>query len=109
MVAVNAKNIGQFVVANADKRSRLQTDESRLYPALGTTFAAHETVNHGAKEYARGKGDGLVTINTAESYFGVFKRGMVGVFQHCGESHEVGSARRTHPKSWRAACAAMTR
>ena len=34
-------------------------------------------------EYARGD----VTTNTVEGYFGVFKRRMVGVYQHCGEKH----------------------
>ena len=64
-------------------KSRLHTDESNLYPAIGTEFAKHETVNHGAKEYARGE----VTTNSVEGFFGVFKRGMVGVYQHCGEQH----------------------
>jgi hypothetical protein len=40
-------------------------------------------VNHAAKEYARGD----VTTNTVEGFFGVFKRGMVGTYQHCGEQH----------------------
>jgi hypothetical protein len=30
---------------------------------------------------------GDVTTNTVEGFFGVFKRGMVGVYQHCGEQH----------------------
>ena len=59
------------------------TDESKLYGTLGKEFASHETVNHAAKEYARDD----VNSNTAEGYFGVFKRGMVGVYQHCGEQH----------------------
>ena len=50
---------------------------------MGTEFAKHETVNHGAKEYARGD----VTTNSVEGFFGIFKRGMVGVYQHCGEQH----------------------
>jgi hypothetical protein len=83
MAHVTAKNIGAFMAKNADLKSRLNTDESRLYPSLGKDFASHETVNHGAKEYARGD----VNINTAEGMFGVFKRGMVGVYQHCGEQH----------------------
>ncbi len=65
------------------RKSRLHTDESRLYTETGEEFATHETVNHGAKEYARGD----VTTNTVENLFGVFKRGMVGVYQHCGEQH----------------------
>ena len=40
-------------------------------------------MHHAAKEYARGD----VTTNTVEGFFGVFKRGMNGVYQHCGEQH----------------------
>jgi transposase-like protein len=83
MGTVTSKNIGNFMSKNVDLKSRLQTDESRLYDNLGKDFASHETVNHGAKEYVRGD----VTTNTVEGFFGVFKRGMVGVYQHCGEQH----------------------
>ena len=44
-------------------RSRLHTDESQLYETLGAEFAKHETVNHSAKEYARGD----VTTNTLKA------------------------------------------
>ena len=44
-------------------------------------------MNHGAKEYARGKGPDLVTTNSVEGFFGIFERGMIGVYQHCGEQH----------------------
>ena len=64
-------------------RDRLHTDESKLYHEVGKEFAAHETVKHSAKEYARGD----VTTNTVEGYFSVFKRGMRGVYQHCSEKH----------------------
>jgi hypothetical protein len=30
---------------------------------------------------------GDVTTNTVEGFFGVLKRGMKGVYQHCGEQH----------------------
>src|ERR1019366_5252602 len=83
MAHVTAKNIGAFMAKNVDLKSRLNTDESRLYPSLGKDFASHETVNHSAKEYARGD----VNINTAEGMFSVFKRGMFGTYQHCGEQH----------------------
>ena len=83
MNTVNAKNMRDFIMPNADTRSRLHTDESRLYPTLGKQFAAHETVNHAAKEYARGD----VNSNSVEGFFGIFKRGMNGIYQHCGEQH----------------------
>jgi transposase-like protein len=68
---------------NIDRESRLHTDESKLYHRVGKEFAAHETVNHTNKEYARGD----VTTNTVEGYFSVFKRGMRGTYQHCAEKH----------------------
>jgi hypothetical protein len=73
----------EIVMNNIYRETRLHTDESRLYDKLGKKFAAHETVNHSAKEYARGD----VTTNTVEGYFGIFKRGMRGVYQHCAEKH----------------------
>jgi transposase-like protein len=72
-----------IVRKNVARESRLHTDESRLYSGVGKEFAAHETVNHSAKEYARGS----VTTNTVEGYFSIFKRGMRGVYQHCAEKH----------------------
>ena len=30
---------------------------------------------------------GIVHTNTVEGYFSVFKRGMKGVYQHCGKQH----------------------
>ena len=43
-----------IVRENIARETRLHTDESRLYTKVGAEFAAHETVKHSAKEYARG-------------------------------------------------------
>ena len=40
-------------------------------------------MRHSAGEYVRGD----VHTNSAEGYFGIFKRGMRGVYQHCKEKH----------------------
>ena len=53
------------------------------YDNLYQHFVAHASVNHGADEYVRGD----VTTNTVEGYFSIFKRGMKGVYQHCGKQH----------------------
>jgi hypothetical protein len=65
----------------------LYTDESRLYTETGKEYAGHKTVKHTAGEYARREGDVVVHTNTIENVFSIFKRGMVGVYQHCGEAH----------------------
>ncbi len=75
--------VTQILVENVHHESRLHTDESRLYTGAEHHFLTHETVKHSAKEYARWD----VNTNSAEGFFGVFKKGMVGVYQHCSEKH----------------------
>ena len=83
-VAVADKaTVSALVMANVHPASRLHTDESRLYTGAADVFAAHETVKHSTGEYARGD----VNTNSAEGFFGVFKKGMTGVYQHCSEKH----------------------
>ena len=62
----------------------LHTDGSGLYVNTGLK---HESVDHN-KQYVRaGKNGRKVHTNTLEGFFSVFKRGMVGIYQHCGEQH----------------------
>jgi transposase-like protein len=80
---LNAETIAKVLAENVAKESALHTDEARHYNKPGQQFAAHESVAHGKGEYARGD----VTTNSVEGFFSIFKRGMVGVYQHCGEQH----------------------
>lgn len=79
--------VRDVLVRNVDRASTLYTDSSRLYTRTGEEYATHRTTNHSAGEYARKEGDVVVHSNTIENVFSVFKRGMVGVYQHCGEAH----------------------
>jgi transposase-like protein len=79
----NAENVCEIVRTNVRRESILNTDESKLYIKVGAEFGAHYTVNHSAKEYARGD----VTTNSIEGYFSIFKLVMKGVYQHCAEKH----------------------
>ena len=49
-------------------------------------MADHEAVDH-ATTYVRPGKTEKVHTNTLEGFFSVFKRGMVGTYQHCGEQH----------------------
>lgn len=82
-----AMTVRDVLVKNIDRSSTLYTDSSRLYTKTGEEYAAHRTTNHAKGEYARREGDVVVHSNTIEGVFSVFKRGMVGVYQHCGEAH----------------------
>jgi transposase-like protein len=72
-----------IVIDNIADEARLATDEAQVYKAVGKNFAEHGTVKHRSGEYVRGD----IHTNTVEGYFSIFKRGMKGVYQHCGERH----------------------
>lgn len=79
-------DIGPAIRANVHPESTLHTDGANVYKFLGAT-AGHETVDHN-KAYVRESNSGAkVHTNTLEGFFSVFKRGMVGTYQHCGEQH----------------------
>jgi transposase-like protein len=78
-----ADQVNDILARNILRETTLHTDESVLYKWTGRRFAAHETVTHSAEEWVRG----IVHTNTIEGYFSVFKRGMRGIYQHCGEAH----------------------
>ena len=80
-------SVREILFTNASRKSVLYTDESRLYTVLGKDFDSHRTVNHSSGEYVRYEADKVVHTNTIENVFSVFKRGMHGVYQHCGEAH----------------------
>ncbi len=50
-----AESVREILVTNASRKSKLFTDESRLYSATGTEFADHDTVTHSKYEYVRGE------------------------------------------------------
>lgn len=47
----------------------------------------HSTVNHKRKEYSRHEDGLVITTNTVEGYFSIFKRGVNGVFHHVGKQY----------------------
>ncbi|MER8671868.1 IS1595 family transposase [Mesorhizobium sp. M1156] len=76
-------NVMPIVRANIARESALMTDESGIYRRAGQDFASHDFVTHSKDEYVRGD----VHTNTVEGYYSIFKRGMKGIYQHCGEQH----------------------
>jgi len=78
-----------IIRANLDRESHVMTDEAKRYAALGDEFANHSAVDHSRDEYGyTDRKTGVkVNTNTIEGYYSIFKRGMKGIYQHCGEKH----------------------
>jgi transposase-like protein len=80
-----AKTLREVAVKIASRKSYLATDENPAYTKLGKEFDGHGTVNHSANEYARL--GGFIHVNSAENYFSIFKRGVIGTYHHISEQH----------------------
>ena len=77
--------VRQAIRDHVDPASTLHTDGAPVYRFL-LPKGQHEAVDHD-KQYARDGETGRVHCNTAEGFFSIFKRGLVGTYQHMGEQH----------------------
>ena len=76
--------VKRIVNANVARETLHYTDGAKWYRNNGMGLAGgHDWVDHSKDEYVRGN----VHTNTIEGFFSVFKKGMKGVYQHCGEQH----------------------
>lgn len=81
-----AASIAPILAQHISPEARLMTDGAHMYKTAGKAFADHQHVDHAKDEYVR-KGDRTIHTNTIEGFFGIFKRGMRGIYQHCGSQH----------------------
>jgi transposase-like protein len=80
---IHASNIRAAIVTNVDRASTLMTDESNIYMAVGREFAAHEHTLHASRKFGKGEKHS----NTAENFFSILKRGVIGTYHHWSEAH----------------------
>ena len=59
------------------------TDEARVYREVGREFASHGHTLHSSRKF--GKGD--VHSNSAENFFSILKRGVIGTYHHWSAAH----------------------
>jgi transposase-like protein len=85
---VRGDTLRPILLTHASPLSALMTDTAGGYLHVGKKFARHEAVDHGADEYVRYvKGGEPIHSNTAEGYFAILKRGIMGVYHHVSEAH----------------------
>jgi transposase-like protein len=81
---IDHTNVRGAIVTNVHRSSHLMTDDARFYNRIGQEFASHKTTLHANREFSRGDGH---HSNTAENFFSIFKRGVVGVYHHMSATH----------------------
>jgi len=80
-IVLDHRGIGPRLYKHLDKRSWLVSDSAPVFKFTGA--AKHEAVDHSKFEWARGD----VHTNTLEGFFSIFKRGIIGVYQHVDSRH----------------------
>lgn len=77
-----AKTILPIITERVEPGTKVYTDEYQSYNALNGTYE-HSIVKHSADEYVKGE----VHTNSIESFWALFKRGIIGIYHHTSEKH----------------------
>jgi transposase-like protein len=85
---VTGKTLRAAITASVSKDAIVNTDSASAYRGTLGDYKGHHVVNHSGGEYARKNFDGsLACTNTAESFFSLLKRGIIGSFHHVSREH----------------------
>ncbi len=82
--SADAKTLNRFVrKAVSDKVTLVATDEHQGYRYLPAFGFSHDTVKNSENEYVRG----TVHTNNIESFWALFKRGVIGTYHNVSKKH----------------------
>jgi transposase-like protein len=83
LTVIGKNNFKDVVKANVDTSAIIMTDNHLSYVGLSNEFAAHWSVNHSRGEYK----NGIVTTNSVEGFFSIFKRTIFGTYHQISPKH----------------------
>jgi len=88
VASVTQKNLGAALSECVNQEAVVNTDEHPGYRNPLKPWKAHQAVNHSRGEYQRQNPDGSrASTNTAESFFSLFKRALIGAWHHISREH----------------------
>jgi len=88
IASVTQKNLGAALSEYVSRDAVVNTDEHPSYKLPLKPWKAHQAVNHSRGEYQRQNPDGSrASTNTAESFFSLLKRAIVGAWHHISREH----------------------
>ena len=88
VASVTQKNLGAALHECVSQEAVVNTDEHPGYRSPLKDWKEHQAVNHSHGEYQRKNHDGsTASTNTAESFFSLLKRGVIGAWHHVSREH----------------------
>jgi transposase-like protein len=80
---VHGNTLRSVLATNVDRSSHLMTDAANAYREVGREFVSHGTTIHAIRQFVVGEKHS----NTAENFFSIFKRGVIGTYHHLSAVH----------------------
>lgn len=81
---IDGQTAKQHIKDNVEAGAKVYTDQSSMY-RTGLDEYNRESVNHGLRKPEWVRGD--VHVNTVESFWGMMKRGIYGIYHHISYKH----------------------
>jgi transposase-like protein len=83
---VTMATLTPIITAKVSAEAHLLTDDAGQYRRMGEHFVSHNVTRHTKGSYVDSE-NAKIHTNTVEGFFSVFKRGMIGTYQHCAKGH----------------------
>ena len=80
---IHGNTVRAALVTHIDRASTLMTDEARMYIGVVKEFARHGHTLHAGRQFAKGD----IHSNSAENFFSILKRGVIGTYHHWSAVH----------------------
>ena len=84
---LKAETLGPIIRENVAKEARLMSDEWGAYKSIGKGFASPRIVSSSTARASMSTGRIARSTSTRLKAVLIFKRGMKGIYQHCGKQH----------------------
>ena len=82
ILSTSREHITPIVMQNVDINAIIYTDEWQGYDIVGQYYH-REFIDHSSKQYVNGN----VTTNRIEGFWGIFKRGIIGIYNKVSKQH----------------------
>jgi len=84
---VSSQNLKEILFENVRKDANIMTDDFSAYDFVKSRYPNHSVIKHSKEDYVRYEGQKKIHVNTAEGFFALLKRGIMGSFHHVSKKH----------------------
>lgn len=84
---VTSNNLRELMQGHIRPEASIMTDDFKAYGFVKKHFASHDRIAHSKGKYVRKAKGRSIHTNTAENFFSIVKRGVMGTYHHWSKHH----------------------